>query len=73
MTRFETARSGDLIRVYLPCAGIQIDGNDLAIVPRFDLGTHIAIVDFVAAASGFILAVSWFVYGHRLISQVSVQ
>ena len=55
----EPVRGGQPVFGHLVLAGIDVDGDDVAIVAGFDLGANLPLVNFLAKPGMFFLAVSW--------------
>jgi hypothetical protein len=57
-------RSCEGILSYFECAGLHIDGNDLALIACLYLRTHLLFVDCYAEPGVLFFTETWLPYGH---------
>src|SRR5579871_587061 len=63
-TREQALGSRVVVGIHLPRAGLNIDGNEFALIVRFDLWANIAFVDLAAASSELLFAITRLSYRH---------
>jgi hypothetical protein len=60
----EAIASGKLVVGKFELTGVDVDGNKLAFVRRFDLRSNLLLVDLIAASREFLLCISWLTSNH---------